>query len=77
MKIQVLGPGCTNCKNLERAVEAALKQLGLEIPVEKVVDPVEIARLGVMRTPGLVIDGRVVVSGRVPTAGEVAKLLAP
>jgi len=77
MKIQVLGPGCTNCKNLERAVLAALKRLGIEAPIEKVVDPVEIARLGVMRTPGLVIDGRVVVSGRVPTAGEITKLLAP
>ena len=77
MKIQVLGPGCTNCKNLERAVLAALNQLGLDAPIEKVVDPVEIARLGVMRTPGLVIDGRVVVSGRVPTAGEITKLLSP
>lgn len=77
MKIQVLGPGCTNCKNLERSVAAALNQLGLAIEVEKVVDPVEIARLGVMRTPALAIDGRVVVSGRVPTPGEVAKLIAP
>jgi len=77
MKIQVLGPGCTNCKNLERSVAAALQQLGLDVVVEKVSDPVEIARLGVMRTPGLAIDGRVVVSGRVPAPGEIAKLLAP
>lgn len=77
MKIQVLGPGCTNCKNLERSVATALQQLGLDVAIEKVVDPVEIARLGVMRTPGLVIDGRVLVSGRVPAPGEIAKLLAP
>lgn len=77
MKIQVLGPGCANCKNLERAVQSTLRELGLDVPVEKVVDPVEIARMGVMRTPGLAIDGRVVVSGRVPTSAEISKLLAP
>lgn len=75
MKIQVLGPGCTNCVTLEARTRAAVTAAQVEATIEKVTDYVEIARLGVMKTPGLVIDGRVVVSGRVPSVDEIRGFL--
>jgi small redox-active disulfide protein 2 len=75
MDIKVLGPGCTNCRNLERATREALADLGLEATIEKVEDYPTIAGYGVMSTPALVIDGTVVVSGRVPTAAQIRDLL--
>ncbi|GAA3865174.1 thioredoxin family protein [Tessaracoccus defluvii] len=75
MKIKVLGPGCKNCINLEKNTRAALAELGMEADVEKVTDYGEIAGYGVMKTPGLVIDEEVVLSGKVASAAEVADLL--
>lgn len=75
MHIKVLGPGCKNCQNLEKNTEAALKTLGVDATVEKVTDYGLIAGYGVLRTPGLVVDEEVVVSGRVPRADEIAALL--
>jgi small redox-active disulfide protein 2 len=77
MIIKVLGPGCTNCTNLEKATRTALTDLGLDATIEKVTDYATIAAYGVMRTPALVVDEHVVLSGRVPTAGQVRDLLAP
>ena len=77
MIIKVLGPGCANCVNLERATREALAQLGAEATVEKVTDYATIAGYGLMRTPGLVVDETVVLSGRVPTAAQVRDILAP
>jgi small redox-active disulfide protein 2 len=77
MLIKILGPGCKNCANLERATRQAVADLGLEATIEKVTDYGQIASYGVMRTPGLVVDEQVLVSGRVPDAAEIAKLLAP
>jgi len=74
-KIQVLGPGCRNCRNLEANVREALQQAGVEAEIEKVTDFAEIARMGVMRTPGLVVDGQVKVFGRVPTVDEIRGIL--
>ena len=76
MIIKILGPGCNNCERLEAHTREALTALGIDATVEKVTDYGEIAGYGVMRTPGLVVDERVVVSGRVPTAAEITKLLA-
>lgn len=76
MDIKVLGPGCANCINLERATREAIAALGIEATVEKVTDYAAIAGYGVMRTPALVVDERVVVAGRVPTAAAVRDLLA-
>jgi len=73
--IKVLGPGCTNCKNLEKATRLAIAGLGIDATVEKVTDYATIAGYGVMATPALVVDEKVVVSGRVPTAGQVRELL--
>lgn len=76
MIIKVLGPGCANCKNLERVTREALDDLGLDATIEKVTDYGQIAGYGVMSTPGLVIDEKVVVSGRVPTRDQVKELIA-
>jgi small redox-active disulfide protein 2 len=75
MLIKILGPGCTNCKNLERATREALDQLGMDATVEKVEDYAAIAGYGVMATPGLVVDDRVLVSGRVPQPAKIRELL--
>ena len=75
MIIKVLGSGCTNCQNLEKATREALLELGLDAELEHVTDPGEIASYGVMRTPALVVDEEVVVSGRVPTTAQIRALL--
>jgi small redox-active disulfide protein 2 len=76
MIIKILGPGCTNCKNLERATREALDQLHLDATVEKVQDYATIAGYGVMSTPGLVVDEKVLVAGRVPKPSEIKQILA-
>ncbi|HOQ52125.1 thioredoxin family protein [Propioniciclava flava] len=76
MHIKVLGPGCANCVNLEKNTRAALASLGMEASVEKVTDYADIAGYGIMRTPGLVVDEQVVLSGRVAKPAEIAQLLA-
>ncbi|MHA6522876.1 thioredoxin family protein [Tessaracoccus sp. G1721] len=76
MHIKVLGPGCANCVNLEKNTRDALATLGLEATVEKVTDYADIAGYGIMRTPGLVVDEQVVLSGRVAKPAEIAQLLA-
>lgn len=76
MKIAILGPGCNNCARLESNVKEALAASGAEATITKVTDYGEIASFGIMSTPGLVVDGRVLVSGRVPGVGEVRELLA-
>lgn len=75
MLIKVLGPGCTNCKNLERATKEAVAELGAVATIEKVEDYALIMGYGVMSTPALVIDEKVVVSGRVPKPAEIKALI--
>jgi small redox-active disulfide protein 2 len=75
MDIKILGPGCANCQRLEERTREAVTALNLEAEVEKVTDVAEIASYGIMRTPGLVVDDRVLVSGRVPTTREIQELL--
>jgi small redox-active disulfide protein 2 len=77
VNIKILGSGCANCVRLEANAKQALAALGLEATVEKVTDYGVIASYGIMRTPGLVVDEQVLVSGRVPDAAEIAKLLTP
>lgn len=76
MKIEILGPGCANCAKLEKETLKAVQRLGIEATIEKVTDYAEIAAHGVMKTPGLVVDGEVVVSGRVPTASRIGEILS-
>ena len=75
MIIKILGSGCANCHRLEANTTTALTELGLYATVEKVTDMAEIASYGVMRTPGLVVDEQVLVSGRVPDPKEIEALL--
>ena len=75
MIVKILGPGCTNCQKLERATREAIADLGLDATVEKVTDYPTIAGYGVMSTPGLVVDEKVVASGRVPRSAEIRMLL--
>ena len=77
MLIKILGPGCKNCANLEKATRQAIADLGVQATIEKVTDYAQIASYGVLRTPGLVVDEQLLVSGRVPDAKEIATLLAP
>ena len=75
MTIKILGPGCANCRTLERNTKEALSRLDLDATVEKVEDIAVIMGYGIMSTPGLVVDEEVKVFGRVPTAKEIAALL--
>lgn len=75
-RIQILGTGCPKCRKLAEAAEAAAKAAGIEYRIEKVTDISAIVGFGVMATPALVVDGKVVVSGRVPPADELKGMLA-
>ncbi len=75
MNIKVLGPGCMNCKTLEKRTKEALQDLNMEAVVEKVEDYQKIASYGIMRTPGLVVDEKVAVSGFVPTVDKLKEIL--
>lgn len=75
MNIKVLGPGCANCKTLYRRTQEALEGLHLKASIDKVESYEEIARYGILRTPGLVIDGKVVMSGSVPPVEKIKELV--
>jgi small redox-active disulfide protein 2 len=75
--IEVLGPGCANCRRLEAAAREAVAIAGVEAEVRHVTDYAQIAARGVMSTPGLVIDGVVVSAGRVPSPADIAEWLSP
>ena len=75
MKIEVLGAGCAKCKTLYEAVQAAVKEKGVAAEIVKVEDIPSIMKYGVMSTPALVIDGRVMFSGKTASVGEIAGML--
>lgn len=75
MKIEILGTGCPKCKQLEKNVLAALAKTGKFAEVVKVEDIQKIMEYGVMSTPGLVIDGKVVSVGKLLTPDEIAELI--
>lgn len=70
--IEVLGPGCANCQKLEKNAREAVMMSGVEAEVRHVTDYRTIAGYGVMHTPGLVINGKVVSAGRIPNPGDIA-----
>lgn len=76
MLIKVLGAGCSNCKMLELRAEQAAEGLGMPLEIREVQDIEEIAQYGVNRTPGLVINGRVVLAGYVPMVEELRDLFS-
>lgn len=75
MKVQVIGPGCANCKRLYAQAEMALTATGIDAELEKIEQPGDIEAMGIWMTPGLAIDGRVLASGRIPASTEIATWL--
>lgn len=75
MKIEILGPGCARCKQTHRVVQHVVEQEGLQADVVKEESLARMAALNVLATPAVAVDGRVVVSGRIPSAEEVRTLL--
>lgn len=76
MHIQVVGPGCTRCETLAKLCRAAVEKADIEAEIEKVTDINRFADLGVLITPGLLIDGELVSTGRIPAASEIARWLS-
>lgn len=75
MKIEILGTGCAKCKALEEATKQAVAQSGKFAQIEKVEDVMKIMEYGVMSTPGLVIDGKVVSTGKLLGVDEIKKII--
>jgi small redox-active disulfide protein 2 len=75
MLIQILGTGCAKCNQLKENAEVAVKDLGKDAQIEKVEDIMQITSFGVMSTPGLVVDGQVKVTGKVPSVEEIKGML--
>lgn len=75
MDIKVLGPGCPNCKTLYRTTIEVIETNGIHATVTKVEDIMEIMKYGVMSTPALVVDEKVLIKGRVPSSEEIKQLL--
>ena len=76
MEIKVLGSGCAKCKTLEKLTREAIAEVGVVAEIEKVEDMYKILSFGVMSTPALVINQKVVLSGRVPSMTELKELIA-
>ncbi|MCK9573347.1 MAG: thioredoxin family protein [Candidatus Omnitrophica bacterium] len=76
MRIEILGMGCPKCRQLTANAELAMKELNIRAEISKVTDIGKITEYGVMMTPALVIDGKVVSSGKALTKDDIKKLLA-
>ncbi len=75
MKIKILGPGCARCQQLEKTTRKAVKELGIDAEIEDVKDIKKIMQYPILTTPGLVIDEKLVCSGRIPTKAEVTTFI--
>ena len=75
MKIQIFGPGCMNCKTLEQRARRAAEELGVAAEFEKVAEIEAMIEAGIVRTPGLAIDGEVLSQGRVNSVEEIKTIL--
>lgn len=76
MEIKILGPGCPKCKTLEKLTRDVVDEMGINADIAKVEDIVKIMNFGIMHTPGLVINNKVVLSGRIPSSGEIKELIS-
>jgi small redox-active disulfide protein 2 len=74
--VKILGPGCANCRKLEAVAREAATGAGIEAQFEKVTDMKDILAYDILATPGLVIDGTLVSSGRIPSQAEIRGWLA-
>jgi len=75
MNIKILGTGCSKCKTLEKLTRDAVAEMGLSADIEKVEDIIKIMNYGVMSTPALVVDEKIILSGRVPSSNELKEIL--
>ncbi len=75
MEIKILGPGCPKCKTLDKITREVVAKNAINATVTKVEDIMEIMKYGVLSTPALVVDEKVVIKGRVPSADEIKQLL--
>ncbi len=75
MDIKILGPGCAKCQSLEKTVKDVVADLKLDIKVEEIKDMKQIMQYPILMTPGLVINGKVVMSGKVPSKAEVERYI--
>lgn len=75
-KIIVLGPGCPRCETLAKMAQQAADQLGIEYELEKLTDIKQFPKFGLMMTPGLVVDGKLKVQGKIPSIDEISAMLA-
>ena len=75
MEIKVLGSGCQKCKTLEKLTRDVVQEMGITAEISKEEDIVNIMNYGIMRTPGLVINGKVVLSGRIPSSREITEII--
>ena len=75
MEIKILGTGCPKCKTLEKLTREVVAEIGMEANISKVEDIMEIMNYGVISTPALIIDEKVVLKGRLPSTKEIKKLL--
>jgi small redox-active disulfide protein 2 len=73
--IKILGPGCPKCKALEKSTREAVDELGIEATISKVEDIAKIIEYGILSTPGLVVNEKIVISGRVPGIEEIKHLI--
>ncbi len=69
--IKVVGPGCKNCVELEKRVKRVVEEMQIEATISKISDFIEIAKSGVLMTPGLIINNRIVVQGKLPSEGII------
>ncbi len=76
IEIKVLGSGCPNCKRLEQIANKVIGTLGADATIEKVTNYQQIVDLGVMSTPGLIVNDKVVSSGRIPSEAEVTEWIS-
>jgi small redox-active disulfide protein 2 len=75
MDIKILGPGCSKCKTLDKLTREVVEKNGINATITKVEDIMEIMKYGVMSTPALVVDEKVILKGRVPSSHELKQLL--
>jgi small redox-active disulfide protein 2 len=75
VEIKVVGSGCKNCKNLLHATEEAVKELGVSAQIIYVTDMADILETGIMRTPGLIVNGKIKAMGRVPAVKELKQII--
>ncbi len=75
LTIKVLGPGCENCKKLAYLTDRAVANLSIEAKIEKVTDYAEIMKYPLLSTPGLVVNEKLVASGRIPSEAEITTFL--